>query len=151
MDYKVLIAMSGGVDSSVAAWLMQQQGFTCGGAIMELWDNGTSTAVADARAVAQRLGIDFFTMDAADPFRQLVVDYFVRSYEEGLTPNPCIQCNRHLKFRYFLDAAQTLGYAHIATGHYARIRQDAETGRFLLCKAVDEHKDQSYFLACLKP
>lgn len=149
MNHKVLIAMSGGVDSSVAAWLIQQQGFVCGGAIMELWDNGTSAAIADARAVAQRLGIDFFTMDAAEPFRKLVVDYFVRSYEEGLTPNPCVQCNRHLKFRYFLDEAQKLGYGHIATGHYARIRQDAETGRFLLCKAVDESKDQSYFLACL--
>ena len=149
MDHKVLIAMSGGVDSSVAAHLMQQQGFTCGGAIMELWDNGASTAIADARSVAQRLGMEFFTLDASTPFRQLVVDYFVRSYEEGLTPNPCVQCNRHLKFRYFLAEAQKLGYDHIATGHYARIRHDDKTGRFLLCKAADESKDQSYFLSCL--
>ena len=149
MDHKVLIAMSGGVDSSVAAYLMQAQGFDCGGAIMALWDNGGSTAAEDARAVAQRLGMEFFTMDAATPFRELVVDYFVRSYEEGLTPNPCVQCNRYLKFRYFLEEAQKLGYDHIATGHYAQIRQDAETGRFLLCKAADESKDQSYFLSCL--
>ena len=149
MDHKVLIAMSGGVDSSVAAHLMQQQGFICGGAIMELWDNGASTAIADARSVAQRLGMEFFTLDASAPFRQLVVDYFVRSYEEGLTPNPCVQCNRHLKFRYFLEEAQKLGYDHIATGHYARIRHDDKTGRFLLCKAADESKDQSYFLSCL--
>ena len=148
MKTKVLVAMSGGVDSSVAAFLMQQH-FDCGGAIMELWDNGTSSAINDARAVAQRLGMDFFIMDAAKPFRQMVVDYFVHSYEEGLTPNPCIQCNRHLKFRYFLDEAKKLGYDHIATGHYARIRRDAETGRFLLCKAADESKDQSYFLSCL--
>ena len=148
MKSKVLVAMSGGVDSSVAAFLMQQH-FDCGGAIMELWDNGTSSAINDARAVAQRLGMDFFIMDAAKPFRQMVVDYFVHSYEEGLTPNPCIQCNRHLKFRYFLDEAKKLGYDHIATGHYARIRRDAETGRFLLCKAADESKDQSYFLSCL--
>ena len=149
MDHKVLIAMSGGVDSSVAAHMMQQQGFICGGAIMELWDNGASTAIADARSVAQRLGMEFFTLDASAPFRQLVVDYFVRSYEEGLTPNPCVQCNRHLKFRYFLEEAQKLGYDHIATGHYARIRHDDKTGRFLLCKAADESKDQSYFLSCL--
>lgn len=149
MNKKILIAMSGGVDSSVAAYLMQQRGFHCGGAIMALWDNGDSAAAADARAVAKRLGIEFFTIDAAAPFRELVVDYFVRSYEEGLTPNPCIQCNRHLKFRYFLDEAEKLGYDHIATGHYARIRQDTETGRFLLCKAADESKDQSYFLSCL--
>ena len=146
---KVMIAMSGGVDSSVAAYLMQQQGFDCGGAIMELWNNGASSAIQDARAVAQRLGIDFYTMDAAEPFRELVVDYFVRSYEQGLTPNPCIQCNRHLKFRYFLDRAVELGYDHIATGHYARIRQHPQNGRFLLCKAADEAKDQSYFLSCL--
>lgn len=149
MDKKVLIAMSGGVDSSVAAYLMQQQGYHCGGAIMELWSKAASTAITDARAVAQRLGMDFFTLDAAAPFRELVVDYFVRSYEEGLTPNPCIQCNRHLKFRFFWDAAQKLGFDQIATGHYARIRQDEETGRFLLCKAADESKDQSYFLSCL--
>ena len=148
MKPKVLIAMSGGVDSSVAAYLMQQQGFDCGGAIMELWSNSAS-AIRDAEAVAQRLSMDFFTMDASVPFLETVVDYFVRSYEEGLTPNPCIQCNRYLKFRYFLDEAQKLGYDHIATGHYARIRRDAETGRYLLCKAADESKDQSYFLSCL--
>ena len=149
MKPKVLVAMSGGVDSSVAAYLMQQQGFSCGGAIMHLWDQGSTSAVADAKAVAHRLGMDFYTMDAEQPFREMVVDYFVRSYEAGLTPNPCIQCNRYLKFRYFLDEAEKLGYTHIATGHYARIRQDSNTGRFLLCKAADESKDQSYFLSCL--
>ena len=146
---KALIAMSGGVDSSVAAYLMQQEGFDCGGAIMRLWEDGSSTAAADAKAVADRLGMDFHILDATAPFRQLVVDYFIRSYEAGLTPNPCIRCNRHLKFTYFLDRALELGYDHIATGHYAKIRQDDATGRFLLCKAADEAKDQSYFLSCL--
>lgn len=149
MQTKVLIAMSGGVDSSVAAHLMQQKGFSCGGAIMRLWEENSPTAIADANAVADRLGIPFHVLDAQEPFRQLVVEYFVRSYEMGLTPNPCVQCNRHLKFTYFLNLALELGYDAIATGHYAQVRQDAATGRFLLCKAADESKDQSYFLACL--
>lgn len=149
MQTKVLIAMSGGVDSSVAAHLMQRSGFSCGGAIMRLWEETSSTAITDANAVADRLGIPFYMLDAREPFRQLVVEYFVRSYEMGLTPNPCVQCNRHLKFTYFLDRALELGYDAIATGHYAQVRQDADTGRFLLCKAADESKDQSYFLACL--
>jgi len=149
MEGNVLIAMSGGVDSSVAAFLMQRKGFSCGGAIMQLWKEVSGGAIDDAQAVARRLNMDFHVLDASEPFRQLVVDYFVRSYEKGLTPNPCIQCNRHLKFTHFLQQAQKLGYDAIATGHYAQIRQDPVTGRFLLCKAMDESKDQSYFLSCL--
>ena len=146
---KTLIAMSGGVDSSVAAHLMQEKGFHCGGAIMQLWKEVSTGAIADAQSVALRLGMDFHVLDASDQFRQQVVDYFVRSYEEGLTPNPCIQCNRHLKFSFFLDRALALGYDSIATGHYAVIRKDPVSGRYLLCKAVDHTKDQSYFLTCL--
>jgi len=146
---KALIAMSGGVDSSVAAYLMQQKGFICGGAIMQLWKELSSGAIEDAQAVADRLGMEFHILDASDAFRQRVVEYFIHSYEAGLTPNPCIQCNRHLKFSYFLDRALELGYDCIATGHYANIRQDPDTGRYLLCKAADESKDQSYFLSCL--
>ena len=149
MHARILIAMSGGVDSSVAAHLMQQEGFSCGGAIMDLWDTGTSNAKEDARAVAQRMGMEFHILDAKDAFRRQVVDYFIDSYEGGLTPNPCIQCNRHLKFGWFLDRARELGYDGIATGHYARVRIHPESGRYLLCKAADEKKDQSYFLACL--
>ena len=149
MDHKALIAMSGGVDSSVAAFLAGQAGYRCGGAIMKLWDSGSTAAVSDANAVADRLGMAFHVLDAEEPFRQLVVDYFVRSYEEGLTPNPCIQCNRHLKFTYFLNRALEMGYTHIVTGHYAQIRRDPNTGRYLLCRAADVAKDQSYFLSCL--
>ena len=149
MKKTALIAMSGGVDSSVAAYLMQQKGFLCGGAIMQLWKEVSSGAIEDAKAVADRLAMDFHVLDASADFREKVVDYFVSSYEEGLTPNPCIQCNRHLKFSFFLDRALELGYDHIATGHYAIIRQDADTERFLLCKAKDAAKDQSYFLSCL--
>jgi len=149
MSKKALIAMSGGVDSSVAAFLMQQKGFHCGGAIMQLWKEVSSGAIADAGAVAERLGMEFHILDASAEFRDKVVDYFIRSYEAGLTPNPCIQCNRHLKFSHFLDVALSLGYDSIATGHYATIRKDTETGRYLLCKAADTAKDQSYFLSCL--
>ena len=149
MKKNALIAMSGGVDSSVAAFLMQQAGFHCGGAIMQLWKEVSSGAIQDAQAVADRLGMEFHVLNASIPFQQHVVDYFVDSYEAGLTPNPCIQCNRNLKFSYFLDAALEMGYEYIATGHYATIRQDPATGRYLLCKAADESKDQSYFLSCL--
>ena len=149
MNSGTLIAMSGGVDSSVAAYLMQQKETRCGGAIMQLWEEVSSGAIADAKAVAQRLNMDFHILDASGEFRQLVVDYFIHTYEEGLTPNPCVQCTRHLKFRYFLEQAQKLGYDSIATGHYAQIQYDSNTGRSLLCKAADENKDPSYFLACL--
>lgn len=146
---KVLVAMSGGVDSSVAAWLAQQNGARCGGITLRLWDNGTDDPIQDASAVAKRLGMDFHTLDAREEFKANVVSDFIRCYEAGLTPNPCIQCNKHLKFAYLLDKALELGYDAIATGHYARIRQDENTGRYLLYKALDEKKDQSYFLACL--
>ena len=149
MDNATLIAMSGGVDSSVAAFAMQRAGHCCGGAIMQLWKEGASGAAEDAKAVADRLGMPFYVLDASDDFRRQVVDYFVGSYEAGLTPNPCIACNRHLKFSFFLDAALQMGYTSIATGHYATIRKDEATGRYLLCKAKDAAKDQSYFLSCL--
>lgn len=149
MEERILTAMSGGVDSSVAAFLLQQQGFACGGAIMGLWEDISSSAVSDATAVAQRLGMPFHVLPAGPEFRQQVVEHFICSYEAGLTPNPCVRCNRHLKFSFFLNRALELGYDAIATGHYARIRRDPDTGRYLLCKAADESKDQSYFLACL--
>ena len=149
MPQKILVAMSGGVDSSVAAHLMQQQGFSCGGAIMSLWEENVAAAAADAKAVAEKLSMEFHILDAAEAFRKQVVEYFIESYEQGLTPNPCVRCNRHLKFSWFLDRALELGYEGIATGHYARIKQDPTTGRYLLCRAADAGKDQSYFLACL--
>ncbi len=145
---KILIAMSGGVDSSVAAYLQIRSGSRCGGITLRLWDNGTDTW-ADAAAVARRLGMDFSTLDARALFRSQVVEDFVCAYEQGLTPNPCIRCNRHLKFSFLLEKALEQGYDAIATGHYARIQKDTATGRYLLYKATDLQKDQSYFLACL--
>lgn len=151
---KALIAMSGGVDSSVAAYLMQQAGFDCAGAIMELCGRSLpgylpQTAAADAQAVANRLGMDFYCFDNTEEFRSQVVDHFVRTYEEGGTPNPCIQCNRHLKFGAFLEKAISMGFDCIATGHYAKIQKDPDTGRFQLLRAGDRSKDQTYFLYSL--
>ena len=149
---KAMIAMSGGVDSSVAAYLMMQAGYDCIGGTMQMCDerllNCTPTNPAeDAKKVADRLGIPFYAFDACEAFKAHVAEPFIRSYEEGDTPNPCIQCNRYMKFGLLLDEAEKLGCSHIVTGHYARIRE--ESGRYLLYKAADESKDQTYFLACL--
>ena len=153
---KALIGMSGGVDSSVAAYLTQQAGFSCVGATMRLYagedQEGTCCSlddVEDARSVAYRLGIPFYVFNFSEDFRQSVMDDFVRCYEAGLTPNPCIQCNRHLKFDRFLRRAQELGCDYIVTGHYARIQQNPDSGRWELRKALDEAKDQTYFLYTL--
>ena len=147
---KALIAMSGGVDSSVAAYLMQQAGFDCVGTTMRLWEQSqTEESLTDAQKVAERLGIPFQVMDATGQFREKVVDSFIRTYEQGHTPNPCITCNRCIKFDVLLQQALDMGCQFMVTGHYAKIRQDAATGRFLLYKAADPAKDQTYFLACL--
>lgn len=156
---KALIAMSGGVDSSVAAFLTAQAGFDCMGATLRLFDSnilhtGQSTCcslddVEDARSVAYRLGMPFHVINAKDAFAGCVIEPFIRSYESGETPNPCILCNRHLKFDFFLRRARILGCDCIVTGHYARVRYDESTGRFQLLKAVDSAKDQSYVLYCL--
>ena len=148
---KVLIGMSGGVDSSVAAYLMQEAGYACVGGTMRLYPKpeGTADDVADAQKVAARMGIPHFVYDFQEEFARNVIEKFVRCYECGMTPNPCIDCNRHMKFDRFLTAALEQGCDYVASGHYARVRRDADTGRYLLCKAADEAKDQTYFLACL--
>ena len=153
---KALIAMSGGVDSSVAAFLTQQQGFTCAGATMKLISNDDDNLlgreksccslddVEDARSVAQALGMPFYVFDFTRDFQAQVIDRFIAAYQNGATPNPCIDCNRYLKFERLLQRATQLGMDCIVTGHYARIEHDA--GRWLLKKAVDDTKDQSYVL-----
>ena len=155
-EMKALIAMSGGVDSAVAAYLTQGSGFTCAGAIMRLHHKddhngscGSADDVEDARSVAQRLNIPFSVFEFTAEFRENVMDKFVRCYECGLTPNPCIDCNRHLKFERFLQAARELDCDYIVTGHYARIEKDETTGRYLLKKALHGDKDQSYVLYSL--
>ena len=145
---KAMIAMSGGVDSSVAAYLMRNAGYDCCGATMLLKDTAMCEA-NDARSVADRLGIPFFVFDHTDDFRCMVIEPFIRCYEEGGTPNPCVSCNRHLKFDALLRRALDAGCDYIATGHYAKIEQNPDTGRYLLYRAGDKAKDQTYFLASL--
>lgn len=156
---KVLIAMSGGVDSSVAASLMQQQGWDCIGATMTLYRNedigrsGSRTCcslddVEDARSVACKLGMPYYVFNFQEEFRCQVMDRFTDAYERGRTPNPCIDCNRYLKFRRLYDRAALMGCDAIATGHYVRIER-GENGRYLLKKALDTSKDQSYVLYML--
>ena len=146
----VLIAMSGGVDSSVAAFLALQEGHPCIGATMRLYEPADAQPdVSDAEAVASRLGIPFHLLDFREDFHEHVIRPFIRCYEEGGTPSPCIDCNRTLKFHALLEQARELGCSHIATGHYAQIRFDDQSGRWQLAKAVDRAKDQSYFLYAL--
>lgn len=156
MEHRALIAMSGGVDSSVAAYLMKQAGFACVGATMRLYENEDMSApqagtccsledVEDARAVAAKLGMPYYVFNFKEDFGRQVMDRFVAAYETGCTPNPCIDCNRFLKFDRMYRRAQELGIGYVVTGHYARIQQ-SETGRWLLLKGPDPQKDQSYVL-----
>lgn len=148
---KVLVAMSGGVDSSAAAALLVQQGYQCDGAMLKLAPNEDSRCCSaddaeDARQAATRLGMRFYVFNETDRFRRCVMDRFTAEYAAGRTPNPCIDCNRELKFGALLDRALTLGYDYIATGHYARVAYDAESGRYRLLRGAERRKDQSYVL-----
>lgn len=158
-DTTVVVAMSGGVDSSVAAALLVEQGYHCIGVMMRLWaemgegEGSTNKccsleSVHDARRVADQLGIPFYLINVEQPFKQQVVDFFIQGYSAGLTPNPCIECNRHIRFDYLLNYARKLGADYLATGHYARLRHLAD-GAVHLLKAVDEQKDQSYVLSVM--
>ena len=155
---KALIAMSGGVDSSVAAWLMKKEGYDCIGAMMKLSENANTASADDgsgkkqqvtddAHAIAKQLDMPYYVFDLKDQFFDLVIKRFVDSYQNGLTPNPCIECNRNLKFGLLLKRSLEYGCDCMATGHYAQIENS--NGRYLLRKGTDAQKDQSYVLYSL--
>jgi len=158
---RVVVAMSGGVDSSVAAALLVRQGYEVIGIMLRLWADQagadaatnvnrccTPEAVADARAIARLLDIPFYDIHAEGIFKQRVVDPWVAAYAEATTPNPCFNCNRSIRFGFLLQKALALGAEYLATGHYARVARKAD-GRFCLLRGKDEKKDQSYVLHVL--
>lgn len=157
-DRRVIVGMSGGVDSSVAAFLLKQQGWEVIGVTMKLWPQDCMSraedkccgpqAIADARGVAHALGIPHYVVDEAVPFERLVIDYFAEEYKAGRTPNPCIMCNERVKFGNLRDKASSLGASFIATGHYAIVEHPEGTPP-VLRKGLDPKKDQSYFLFSL--
>ncbi len=141
---RVLVAMSGGVDSSAAVWLLREQGYECVGATMELYGTPAET-MDDAQAAAERMGIPHHVLPLRREFEEQVICRFVEGYRRGETPNPCVDCNRFLKFGLLHEKARELGCDYLATGHYARILPDG-TGGWRLCKAADLGRDQSYVL-----
>ncbi|WP_299028772.1 tRNA 2-thiouridine(34) synthase MnmA [uncultured Thermanaerothrix sp.] len=154
---KVVVAMSGGVDSSVAAALLAKEGYDVTGMMLRLWSEAgkedlnrccTPDAMMLARRVAAKLGIPFYVIDVKEKFREWVVEAFIQGYLAGMTPNPCLVCNRQIRWGLLLQQALSLGAEWLATGHYARIARD-EQGRFLLLRALDAAKDQSYVLSVL--
>src|SRR3982074_1272436 len=150
---KVVVGMSGGVDSAVTAWLLKQQGYDVVGIFMKNWEDdddseycSSNGAFVDAASVADVIGIEIEHVNFAAEYKDRVFAEFLREYQAGRTPNPDVLCNAEIKFKAFLDHAVRLGAERIATGHYARVRRVAATGRHQLLKGLDPGKDQSYFL-----
>ncbi len=152
MSEKVMVGMSGGVDSAISALMLQRGGYDVTGVNCRFFCHGEESAgtdAEDARAVAGKLGIGFQIIDFTEEFKKTVIGNFISVYEDGGTPNPCIVCNKQLKFGALLKAAEEQSFDYIATGHYAQCGYDRESGRYLLKKGADPSKDQSYVLYCL--
>jgi tRNA-specific 2-thiouridylase len=153
---KVLVGLSGGVDSAVAAALLVEQGHEVAGGYMKNWINDEGIPgdcpweqdIDDGRAVAKSLGIEFRVIDLIDSYRNRIVDYLIEGYRSGITPNPDVWCNREMKFGVFLDYALEQGFEHVATGHYAR-RRSLSDGSAAILRGADPNKDQSYFLSLM--
>lgn len=154
---KVVVAMSGGVDSSVAAALLQLQGYDVVGMSVQTFDAGKQekdrfdsccsiSDMDDARRVCEKLGMPHFVINAVDAFESQIIDNFVNEYLNGRTPNPCVLCNTFIKFDFLMDRAKEIGADFVATGHYAKVRFDEVTKRYSIVRATDDHKDQSYYL-----
>jgi len=161
MNKKVMVGMSGGVDSSVAAAILKKEGYEVIGVTLQIWPDDlpgpqpeggccSLSAVEDARMVAFQLDIPYYVLNFQDIFEKNVINYFVDEYTKGRTPNPCIACNRYVKFDAMLKKALSMGIDYIATGHYARIEHDQSTGRYLLKRSVTDKKDQTYALYNMK-
>ena len=144
---KVLVGMSGGVDSSATALILKEKGYSVTGLTLKLCKEDKEQDISDAKAVCEKLGIEHLTLDLKKEFKEKVIDEFINQYKIGLTPNPCLECNKYIKFGKMLDLALEKGFDKIATGHYARVEKSGD--RFILKKATDESKDQSYVLYSL--
>ena len=147
MNKKVLLGMSGGVDSSVSAIILQKQGYEVIGCTMILWENeNTEKSINDAKKVCEKLNIDHYTYNLKNEFKKNVIDYFINEYKNARTPNPCIECNKFMKFGIFYEIAKELNCDYIATGHYARIEYSEKYNQKVLRKSSENKKDQTYFL-----
>lgn len=150
MSKKALVALSGGVDSAVCAYILKERGYEVTGIMLRLYDKPDSIDLEDAKSVCEKLNIPLVNPDYRKEFRELVINRFAQDYVNGKTPNPCVDCNRYVKLPFVFKYAEEKGFDYVATGHYARVKYDENRGKYLLLRGEDRKKDQSYVLYNLK-